>query len=86
MNITYFAILMPISQANTTYFTLYYIPHRLALNFPNLPKIANDEPSDGHTGQQNDRQQAHLNFKDFNMNNIFIAKPNDNRRSELSTA
>ena len=94
MNITYFAILMHISQANTDYFTLYYIPRRIILNFLpllhsstnieflNSPKIANNEPRDGHTGQQNDRQQAHLNFRDFNTNNVFIAKPIDDRRSE----
>ena len=33
VNIIYFAILMHFSQANTTYFTLYYILLRLALNF-----------------------------------------------------
>ena len=65
-NIIYFAILMHFSHASITYFTLYYIPLRLALNFFYSPEMTNNQPSDGHTDQQNDQQQAHLNFRNFN--------------------
>ena len=53
---------------SSEYYLLYSLLHSspTSIEFFNSPKIANNEPSDGHTDQQNDRQQTHLNFRNFN--------------------